>query len=82
MLQVPSIERYGDLIQRCGGVAQRGPFDICFGYDGPAIKLLKKKHRIIVVNKTSKRSFLSTHESPNVFVFSIIEKNKEKIFRN
>lgn len=41
LLQVPSSERYGDLIQRCGGMAQRGPFDICLGYAGPAIKLLK-----------------------------------------
>lgn len=47
LLQVPSIERYGDLIQRCGGMAQRGPFDICFGYDGPAIKLLKKEIKCI-----------------------------------
>lgn len=43
LLQVPSSERYGDLIQRCGDMAQRGPFDICLGYVGPAIKLLKIK---------------------------------------
>lgn len=40
LLQVPSSVRYGDLTQRCGGMAQRIPFDNCFGYAGPPIKLL------------------------------------------
>lgn len=42
LLHVPSSDRYGDLIQRCGGMAQRSPGDACFEYDGPPIKLLKR----------------------------------------
>lgn len=42
LLQEPSSERYGDLIQRFGGMAQRGPPLFCFGYDAPPIKLLKR----------------------------------------
>lgn len=45
LLHVPSSERYGDLMQRCGGMAQRSPLGACLANDGPAIKLLKRMNR-------------------------------------
>lgn len=39
LLHEPSSERYGDLTQRFGGMAQRGPLDTCFECDA---KLLEK----------------------------------------
>lgn len=50
LLHVPSSVRYGDLMQRCGGMAQRMLLDICFGYDGPAAIKLLQMHIIFAVN--------------------------------